>query len=182
MSLDLTGKRLELLREAVPNVRNVALLVPLAYPQIKVREAHIAAGPLGMQISVLRLRNPNTFADTFSDITPSRYEGLLVFSDPFTFSIRKAIVSLAATSRVPAMYEAREFVDVGGLISYGPNIPAPCIVVRRGTLTRSSRAPSPLISRSSTKFELVVNLLKTAKALGLTIPQTLLLQADQVIE
>ena len=177
MSLDLTGKRL-----VVSNVRNIALLVPLAYPQIKVQEAHIAAGNLGMQISVLRLRNPNTFVDAFSDITPSRYEGRLVFSDPFTFVRRKTIMSLAATTRVPAIYEAREFVDVGGLISYGPNIPA---LYRRAAAyvdkILKGAKPGDLPVEQPTKFELVVNL-KTAKALGLTIPQTLLLQADQVIE
>jgi putative tryptophan/tyrosine transport system substrate-binding protein len=123
MSLDLTGKRLELLREAVSNLRNVALLVPLEYRQIKIEKAESAGRTLGMQISVLRLDRTN-FTDVFSAITPSRYEGLLVFSDPFTFAHRKTIVPLATTTRVPAIYEAREFVDVGGLISYGPNLPA----------------------------------------------------------
>jgi len=182
MSLDLTGKRLELLREAVPNARNVVLLVPLAYPQIKVQEAHIAAGPLGMQISVLRLRNPNTFADAFSEITPSRYDGLLVFSDPFTFSRRKAIVSLAATTRVAAIYEAREFVDVGGLMSYGPNLPA---LYRRaaGYVDKILKGAKPanLPVEQPTKFELVVNV-ETAKALGLSIPQSILVRADELIQ
>jgi putative ABC transport system substrate-binding protein len=182
MSLDLTGKRLELLREAVSNVRNVALLVPLSYPQIKVQEAHIAAGTLGMQISVFRLRNPNTFADAFSAITPSRYEGLLVFSDPFTFTRRKTIASLAATTRVPAIYEAREFVDVGGLISYGPNIPA---LYRRAAAyvdkILKGAKPGDLPVEQPTELELVINL-KAAQALGLTVPQSLLLRADHVIQ
>jgi putative ABC transport system substrate-binding protein len=182
MSLDLTGKRLELLRETVPDARNVALVVPLSYPQIKVQEAHIAAGTLGMEVSVLRLRNPNTFADAFSAITPSRYEGLLVFSDPFTFTRRKTIVSLAATTRVPAIYEAREFVDVGGLISYGPNILA---LYRRAAayvdkILRGAK-PGDLPVEQPTKFELVINL-KTAKALGLTIPQSILTRADEIIQ
>jgi putative ABC transport system substrate-binding protein len=182
MSLDLTGKRLELLREVVSNVRNVALLVPLAYPLIKVQEAHIAAGTHGMQINVVRLRNPSTFADAFSAITPSRYEGLLVFSDPFMFTRRTTIVSLAATTRVPAIYEAREFVDVGGLISYGPNIPA---LYRRAAVyvdkILKGAKPGDLPVEQPTKFELVINL-KTAETLGLTIPQSVLLRADQVIE
>jgi len=182
MSLDLTGKRLELLREAVSNVRNVALLVPLAYPRIKLQEAEIAARTLGMQISVLRLQHPSNLADAFSAITPSRYEGLLVFSDPFTFTHRETIVSLAATTRVPAIYEAREFVDVGGLISYGPNIPA---LYRRAAAyvdkILKGTKPAALPVEQPTESELVINT-KTAKALGLTIPPSVLLRADQVGE
>jgi ABC-type uncharacterized transport system substrate-binding protein len=182
MSLELTGKRLELIREIVPNVRHVALLVPLEYTQIKLQEAEMAARTLGMQISVLRLEDPNHVADVFGAITPSRYEALLVFSDPFTFANRKTIVSMAATTRVPAIYEAREFVDVGGLISYGPNIPA---MYRRAAAyvdkILKGTKPAALPIEQPTKFDLVINL-KTAKALGITVPHSLLLRADHVIQ
>jgi len=182
MSLDLTGKRLELLREAVSNVRKVALLVPLEYRQIKIQEAEIAARTLGMQISVLRLQQPNNFTDVFRAITPSRYDGLLVFSDPFTFVHRKTIVALATTTRVPAIYEARAFAEVGGLMAYGPDLAA---LWRRAVAyvdkILKGAKPADLPVEQPTKFELVINL-QTAKTLGLTIPQTFLQRADQVIE
>jgi putative ABC transport system substrate-binding protein len=120
--------------------------------------------------------------EAFKKVTRSRYDGLFVFSNPLTYSERREITRLAAASGVPAIYEVWEFVAAGGLASYGPNVSD---LYRRAVtyvdkILKGAR-PADLPVEQPTKFELVINL-KTAKALGLTIPQTLLLRADQVIE
>jgi putative ABC transport system substrate-binding protein len=181
-SLELTGKRLELLRDVVAHPRRVAVLVPVAYSRVKVEEAQIAARALRLEIEVLRMRDTDDLAAPFRSVTSSRYDGLLSYSDPFAFLHRKAIVDLVATTHVPAIYEAREFVDAGGLMSYGPSI---ADLHRRAAryvdkILKGARA-GDLPIEQPTKYELFINL-KTAKALGLTIPPSLLQRADQVIE
>jgi putative tryptophan/tyrosine transport system substrate-binding protein len=185
MSGDLAGKRLELLREIVPRLARLAVLVPSRNKTGFVserRQTEMAARTLGVQSDVLWVGERNDVYEAFKKATSSRYDGLFVFSNPFTYSERREIARLAAANGLPAIYETQGFVVAGGLISYGPNISA---LLRRAVAyvdkILKGAKPADLPVEQPTKFELVINL-KTAKALGLTIPQTLLLRADQIIE
>jgi ABC-type uncharacterized transport system substrate-binding protein len=185
MSGDLAGKRVELLREIVPSLARLAVLVPSPNRRgfaSERRQTEVAAQTLEVQSDVIWLRDRNDLYEAFKTVTPRRYDGLFVFSNPFTYSERREIARLAAANRVPAIYEARSFVAAGGLISYGPNVP---VLYRRAVVyvdrILKGAKPADLPVEQPTTFELVVNL-KTAKALGLTIPQSVLLRADQVIE
>jgi putative ABC transport system substrate-binding protein len=188
-SYDLVAKRLELLKTLVPNLSKVAFLqedVTLAeVPQLRARydeQATVAARALGIEVQTFVLHQAGEFAAAFSGITKNRDQGILVMATPFTFEYRREIVDLAAEHRIAAVYENHLFVERGGLMSYGVNIPE---MSRRGAvyldkILRGAK-PQDLPIEQPTKFELVINL-KTAKALGLTIPPSLLLRADQVIE
>ena len=181
----MAGKRTELLREMVPSLARLAVLVPSANATSFVserRETERSAQALGVQSDVIWTRDRNTLYEAFKKVTRSRYDGLFVFSNPFTYSERREIARLAAASGVPAMYEVWEFVAAGGLVSYGPN---GAVLYRRAVAyvdkILKGAKPADLPVEQPTKFELVINL-KTAKALGLTIPQSLLLRADKVIQ
>jgi putative ABC transport system substrate-binding protein len=184
MSGDLAGKRIELLREIVPKVTRLAVLVPSTpggfVPQRRATEK--AAEALGIQFEIMWVPERNKLAEAFRKVSRSRHDGLFVYSNPFTYSERAEIARLAAASGVPAIYETWEFVAAGGLVSYGPTVSA---LFRRAAdyvnrILKGAK-PADLPVEQPTTFELVINL-KTAKALGLTISQTLLLRADQVIE
>jgi len=184
---ELVPERLELLKEALPKVSRVAaLLHPGAFSARTTREmvqrTEVAARTLGVQLQLVEVRSPDELDRAFSTMTRDRASALIVFPSPMLFNERRRIVDLAAKHRLPAMSNAREFVELGGLIAYGASITD---LVRRSAthvdkILKGAR-PGDLPVEQPTKFELVINL-KTAKALGLTIPQTLLLQADQVIE
>jgi len=189
---ELGAKRLELLKEAAPKVRRVAVLWNPAYSERfspKFRfwssdwvEARAASQALGMTLQSVEIRGPDDFDTAFSAIARERAEALITFSDPLIVHHGRRIADLAAKSRLPAVYAYREVVDAGGLMSYGPNISD---LFRRaatyvGKILKGDK-PADLPMEQPTKFELVINL-KTAKALGLTIPPSLLLRADQVIE
>jgi ABC-type uncharacterized transport system substrate-binding protein len=188
-SYDLVPKRLELLKALVPKLSKVAFLqedVTLSeVPQLGARydqEAATAARTLGIELHIVIGHRAGEFAAAFRWITKNRDEGVLVMSTPFTFAHRREIVDLAAVHRIAAVYEFHLFVEQGGLMSYGVNIPE---MSRRGAvyvdrILRGAK-PGDLPIEQPTKFELVINM-KTAKALGLTIPQSLLLRADRVIE
>ena len=179
---DLMGKRLELLRETVHRLSRVAVMFQATNPGNAqyLRQAEIAARALGIQLQLLAVRKSDDFERVFSEARGAG--GLIQFDDVIFTSHRRQLVELAVKHQLPAMYGAREFVVAGGLISYGPDYPD---LYRRSAtyLDRIFRGakPADLPVEQPTKFELVINL-KTAKALGLTIPPSLLLRADQVTE
>jgi ABC-type uncharacterized transport system substrate-binding protein len=181
---DLAPKLVQLLKEAVPRLTRVAVLWNPANPSFAPTRHEIASTAQAMGVNLLSLEvgDPREFEGAFSQATRGRPDGLIVYTTPITYSHRAQIIEFAANNRLPTMYSAREFVDAGGLISYGPDLRD---LFRRaaGYVDRifKGAAPANLPIEQPTKFELVINL-KTAKTLGLTIPQSLLLRADQVIE
>lgn len=181
---DLQGKRLELLKKIAPNVSRVAILSNAAIPvaEIALQELRSAANALKVDVAPIEVSGPQDFAAAFATITNQRFDALLVFPDPLTFSSAHAIIDLVNKNAVATMFGAREFVDIGGLMSYGPNYPD---MYRRagvyvGRILKGAR-PADLPVEQPTKFEFVLNA-KTARALGVNIPQTLLATADDVIE
>jgi ABC-type uncharacterized transport system substrate-binding protein len=184
MSTELTGKRLQLLTEALPGISRVALLwnpasstIPLA-----VGKAQTVAKSLGLKPRIFEARKSSDFASALAAMTQQRAEALLTLPDAMLFSERSQLVDLTIKHRLSAMFPERDFVDAGGLMAYGPNI---ADNFRRAAAyvdkILKGAKPADLPVEQPTKFELIINL-KTAKALGLTIPQSLLLRADQVIE
>ena len=184
---ELIGKCLEQLKRAVPGVRRVAALwqpgaVGERTEKDMLKGADVAARALGVQLQFVEARGPEDFDRAFSDMTKARPGALTVLTSPMLFSERRRLVGLAATNRLPTVYTLREFVDAGGLMSYGPN--AADLYRRAATYVDKilkGAKPSDLPVEQPTKFELVINL-KTAKALGLTIPPSLLARADHVVE
>jgi ABC-type uncharacterized transport system substrate-binding protein len=184
---DLVGKGLEQLKEAVRGVSRVAVLwqpgvLGERTEQKMLKEAEVAARALGMRPQFVGARAPENFDRAFSDMTRARAEALTVLSTPMLASERRRLVALAAKHQLPAVYPLREFVDAGGLMAYGPN----AVDMYRGAARYVDRIlkgtkPGDLPVEQAVKFELVINL-KTAKALGLTIPPSVLARADQVIE
>jgi putative tryptophan/tyrosine transport system substrate-binding protein len=180
---DLAGKRLELLREAVPNLGRLAIMGNVGSPSavLEMIEVEAAARTLGIEIAKLEIRRAEDIAPAFQALT-GRVEGLFVIGDPLTFTNRAQINTLALSKRLPTVYPTREAVEAGGLMSYGANFPD---LFRRSAdyvdkiLRRKKPADIPV--EQPTKFDLVINL-TTAKALGLTIPRVLLGRADEVIE
>ncbi len=143
---------------------------------------NVAARSLGVQLQLLEARGPNEFDGAFAAMAKERVGALLVVADSMLIAHRKRLADLAVRSRLPAAYGDRETVEAGGLMSYGPNF---ADMYRRAATyvdkILKGAKPADLPVEQPTKFELVINL-KTAKALGLTIPQSLLLRADEVIE
>ena len=179
---DLAGKRLELLREIVPKLRRVAVLSHPATPSnpLQLKGAEGAARTLGMQLQPVPIRGPNDFDSAFEAMRGA--DGLLPLETAFFMTHRARLVGLAARSRLPAIYGFREFSEAGGLMSYGADLPDQ---YRRAATyvdkILKGAKPADLPVEQPTKFEFVINS-RTAKALGLTIPPSLLLRADQVIE
>jgi putative ABC transport system substrate-binding protein len=175
-------KWIDLGREIVPGVSRIAVLLHREDGGPQLRALEPAARQLGVQVVVLRLQRPEEIAAAFESARQARAEVIVPLSSPVLAAHRQTIVTLASRYRLPAVYEHRLFVNAGGLLSYGPNFAA--IFYRAATyvdkVLRGAR-PAELPIEQPTKFELVINL-KTAKALGLTIPPSLLLRADQVIE
>jgi putative ABC transport system substrate-binding protein len=176
-------KRLDLLSELVPQARVIALLVnpnnPNAEPAI--RDA-LEAARAKVQLAILKASTASEIDAAFATLAQLQAGALVVAADPFLTSRRDQIVTLASRHAVPAIYAWREFAASGGLISYGPSLAAAFHLV--GTYTGKilkGAKPADLPVQQPTKFELVINL-KTAQALGLTVPQTLLARADEVIE
>jgi putative ABC transport system substrate-binding protein len=181
---DWSTKPLQLLTEAIPGATRVGILWnptnPAHIPGFK--QVERAAAALRVQIQSLEVRTAGDLDGAFSTVTRDRPDALAVFDDPITFVNRQRIVDFAARTRLPAAYAFRWYVDVGGLMAFSPNLAD--LFRRSGTyidkILRGAR-PADLPVEQPTKFEFVINL-KTAKALGLTIPQSVLLRADQVIE
>jgi putative ABC transport system substrate-binding protein len=183
---ELIGKRLELLTQAVPGVSRVAVLwQPGAFgdraDKDRLKEAEVAAGALGVWLHFVEARGPGDFDRAFSDMTRARAGALTVLPSGMFIGERRRLVDLAAKHRLPAVYQSRESVDAGGLMSYGPNFSD--LFRRAATYVDKilkGAKPGDLPVEQPTKFELVINM-KTAKALGLTIPQSVLWRADEVI-
>jgi putative ABC transport system substrate-binding protein len=180
---DLAGKRLELLREVVPGLRQLAIIANVGYPGavLEMSEVRAAARTLGLEVAPLEIRRAEDIAPAFETLR-GRAEALFVVADPLINTNQIGINTLALGARLPTMSGFREYVDTGGLMSYGANIPgmwrATAVYVDK--ILRGTK-PADLPVEQPTKFDLVFNL-KTAKALGLTIPPTLLARADEVIE
>ncbi len=184
---ELVGKRLELLTQAVPGVSRVAVLwqpggLGERTEKDMLKGAEVAARALGVRLQFVEARGPADFDRAFSDMTRARAGALTVLASTMFFSERRRLVDLAAKNRLPAVYPWREYVDAGGLMSYGPNI---ADLFRRAATyvdkILKGAKPADLPVEQPTKFELVINL-KTAKALGLTIPPSVLGRADEVIQ
>ena len=177
-------KRFELLSELVPQARMIAWLAnPKASTyEDMIKELQDAAGAKGVELSVLKASNEGEIDAAFAYLVQQQAGALLVDADPYFNSRREQLVALASHYAVPVMHEWRESVVVGGLISYGTSIPGVHrqVGVYVGRVLAGEK-PADLPVQQPTRFELVINL-KTARELGLTIPQTLLLRADEVIE
>jgi len=179
---DFAGKRLELLRTIVPNLKRVAVLWHPDNPTnpIQLKGAQAAAGVLGMQLEPVSIQGPNDIDSAGKAVHGTG--GLLFLESPLFITYRARLAELAARHRLPAIYSQREYVEVGGLMSYGTNFPD---LYRRAAwyvdkILKGAK-PADLPVEQPTKFDFVINL-RTAKALGLTIPPSLLLRVDQVIE
>ncbi|MGQ0579766.1 MAG: ABC transporter substrate-binding protein [Betaproteobacteria bacterium] len=183
MLAELSAKRLQLLKEAIPRIARVAVLwnPDTPYHSKAVEDLRAAAPSLSIQLSFVSVRTPEEIGPAFSAVGRAHAQALYVLEAPLFFTHRTTLLKLASKARLPTMCGQRHYVDEGGLMSYGANI---------GNLFRRSAGyvdkilkgtkPSDLPVEQPTKFELVVNL-KTAKAIGITIPQSILLQADTVI-
>jgi putative ABC transport system substrate-binding protein len=184
---ELVAKRLQLFRDAVPGFsRLAALWHPGAYGEGTMasilKETEIATARSGVQLQLVEASGPNDFDNAFSAMTSGHADALIVLPSPMLFAEYRRIVQLAAENRLPAMYQAREFVDAGGLMSYGSNL---ADQARRAATyvdkILKGAKPADLPVEQPTKFELLINL-KTARELGLTIPREFLLLADEVVE
>ena len=181
---EIFGKDLELLKEVVPRVRRVAVLSNPASPArpLTISNVKDAARSLGLQLQLLEARGPRDFDGAFAAMAKERVGALLVVTDPAFIPHRARLVDLAVKNRLPSIFTQREDAEAGGLMSYGPRLSD---LHRRGATyvdkILKGAKPADLPVEEPTKFELVINL-KTAKALGLTIPPSLLQRADQVIE
>jgi putative ABC transport system substrate-binding protein len=181
---EFSSKWLELLKEAVPNVSRVAVLWNPVNPASShyVTVLRDAAEKLGVMLQPQAVSDPDQFNGAFATIVAKRAQALIMVVDPLTVRYRERLVELAMRDRLPTMYGFREFVDAGGLIAYGVNVPHLC---RRAAVyvdkIIKGVTPAELPVEQPTRFELVINL-KTAKALDLEIPPMLLARADEVIE
>jgi putative ABC transport system substrate-binding protein len=181
---EIAGKQLQLLKELVPAAARVVVLTNpsnnshAAY----IRELTAAARSLGAKLQIVEARSPEQLDNAFVAMTRERGQALLVLSDSMFLGQRRRIVSLAAANRLPAIYYQREFIDAGGLVSYGASLSD---MFRRAAADvdkiLKGAKPGDLPIEQPTKFELAINL-KTAKSLGLAVPQTLLLRADEAIQ
>jgi putative ABC transport system substrate-binding protein len=184
MMVELSAKRLALLKEAFPQVKKATILWNPARPDNtpEVKAMQDAAQALGMQLESQPVRTKAELADALDMLAVSKTEAILNAGDPLLGTEARVIIDQAAKLRLPALYETREFVDRGGLMSFGPSLPS---MHRRAAdyvnKILHGASPADLPIELPSRFEFVVNL-KTAKALGFTIPQALLLRADDVIQ
>ena len=181
---DLAGKQFQLLKEVVPKVSRVALLTNPANPASApfLREAEAATRALGVRLQTLETRNPQEIDSAFAAMTSERAGALLILPDVIFLSQRRQIAELATKRRLPSVYGVGEYAEAGGLMAYGANH---IDLVRRAATyvdkILKGAKPADLPVAQPTKFDLVINL-RTAKAIGLTIPPSLLQRADQIID
>jgi putative tryptophan/tyrosine transport system substrate-binding protein len=180
---EFAGKRIEVFKEAVPAIARIAVLGTInPLSQLHWPETQTAAAQLGLEARLFTVQDPVELSAAFESIAQHNVNGVVVLPDLRFISVRQTIVALAAKHRLPALYEDREYVQDGGLISYGPNVAK---MVRRSAAfvdkILKGAKPGDLPIEAPTEYELVINL-KTAKTLGLTIPEKLLIVADEVIE
>jgi ABC-type uncharacterized transport system substrate-binding protein len=180
---DTGGKKLELLREVVPSLRRLAILANVGNPAVvlDMGEAQAAASKLGLEVTTSEIRRAEDIAPAF-DALKGRADALYVCTDPLVNTHRIRVNTLALAARLPTIHGLREYVEAGGLMSYGPNLPD--LMRRAGDyvdkIMRGAK-PGDIPVEQPTKFDLVINL-TTAKALGIDVPPTLLARADEVIE
>jgi putative ABC transport system substrate-binding protein len=181
---ELSGKRLQLLKEIVPGISAVAVISNVANPQsqIELREMQVAAQTLDLRLQPIQISAESSLENAFEKLSKESIQALIVLTDAILYSQRSRIVALAAEKRLPAMYFFREFVQEGGLMSYAPS---DSDLFRRAATyvdkVLKGTKPADLPVEQPIKFELIINL-KTANALGLAVPPTLLARADAVIE
>ena len=184
MAPDLGGKRLELLKEVLPRLARVAVLWNAAnpYSALVFKETQAAGRTLGIAVQSLEVRVPDDFDGALEAARRQRPDALITVEDPLTVSQRKRIADFAAGQQLPSLHGVREFATAGGLMSYGASL-ADLFRRAAGYVDKILRGakPADLPVQQPSKFELVINL-KTAKALGLSVPNTLLVAADEVIE
>ncbi len=187
MTPDVSGKRLQLLKEAVPKASRVAVLWNPAYldkdlEETQWQENRAAARALGLSLQSQPVRTTGDLDRAFASMARERANALVVLTDPLTLTHRDLIVTGAAKHRLPAMYEVRQYVDAGGLMAYGASL---FELNRRAAIfvdkILKGAKPADLPVEQPTRFELVINM-KTAKALGISFPQTILIRADHLIE
>jgi putative tryptophan/tyrosine transport system substrate-binding protein len=178
---ELSGKQLELLREAMPGVARVAVLWDPTSAPFPLRALEVAAQALGVTLHILEVRSPDEFVGAFATMTRGHAEALIVLSSPLYYYQHARLVDLAVQHRLPVMATFREFAQAGALITYGPNLEemARHAATYVGRILKGA-TPAELLIERPARFELVVNL-KTAEALGLTVPPVILLQAHEVI-
>ena len=181
---DLSGKRLELLKEIIPGLSTVAVMLNVRNPQsqIELKEMEVAARLLAVQLHAIEISDATSLEQALSGFSANSAPGLIVLTDPILYSQRNRIVEFAALNRLPAMYFFRDFVEAGGLVSYGPNDQD---LFRRSAMyvdrVLKGAKPGDLPIQQPTRFDLAINL-RTAKALGIDIPPMLIARADEVIE
>jgi len=181
---EIAGKQVDLLRETAPKASRVAVLLNPrndSHPAFA-REAKAAAGRLGAQVQIVQVRSPDQLDAAFATMNRERGTALLVLTDAMFLGQGRRIAELAARSGMPALYSQREFVDVGGLVSYGPSLVdmSRRAAVQVDKILRGARV-GELPVEQPTKFELVINL-RTARALGLAVPQSVVVRADEIVE
>ncbi len=180
----LAGKRLELLKETLPKLSRIAVLWdPKARGSTQQwKESQLPAREMGLQLQSMEVSSADKYEDAFKEATKVRSAALAVTQNPLATSNRKLVTDLATKNRLPAIYPRGDFVDSGGLMSYGPDLAEPQrrVAVYVDKILKGTK-PADLPVEQPTKFELVINL-KTAKALGLTIPPLVLMRAEKVIK
>jgi putative ABC transport system substrate-binding protein len=183
VSSELYGKRLELLKEVIPRLSRVAVLWNPDFPAAPVnfKEMETAAKPFGLHLQSMEAQRPGDFASAFKTATAKHAQAVITLRNPLIVSERKRIVDLAIKSRLPVIYDDRDFVEAGGLMSYGTNL----VDLYRRAATYVDKIlkgakPADLPVEQPTKFELIINL-KAAQQIGLTIPPNVLARADRVI-
>ena len=181
---DLETKRIGLLRELIPSLRNMAILEEKNHPEARFRsqQVELAAGNLGLPIRVASTADARDFDAVFASFKREGIGALLVGSSIYFANMREQLVAAASAHKIPTMYELRQFAEGGGLMSYGADIPEAYrqVGVYVGKILKGAK-PADLPVHQPTKFELVINL-RTVKALELEVPPTLLARADEVIE
>jgi putative ABC transport system substrate-binding protein len=183
LNIDLIGERIELFHEIAPALRRIAILGNISVPDTAAEIKALAevARSIGLDVAVLEIQRKEDIATAFANLK-DRSDALFVVGDPLTFSNRAEIIASAEAEKLPATYANRDFVVAGGLMSYGPNFPD--LFRRTAALVDKvlrGAKPADIPVEQPTRIDLVLNL-RTAKALGLTVPQTLLVAADKVIE
>jgi putative ABC transport system substrate-binding protein len=183
LAQELSGKRLELLKEAVPGLSRVAVLWNAANPDKAhdLEEIQVAAGALRLQLQSLEVRSPDDFGSAFRATNSKRVGAIFTLTDALTITHQSRILDLATKRGLPTLFQTRDFVDAGGLMCYGPN---DADLYRRAATyvdkILKGAKPGELPVEQPTRFELVINL-KTAKKIGVTIPPEVLMRADKVI-
>ena len=182
MAIELAAKRLEILHQILPRATRIAMLVTPSSNAEVIRVAHEAASAIGAQIEVLNVSTIQDIEAAFANIVEAKIDALMVPTNPFFTNSRAQLVTLAERYNMPTVYYDRPYTEAGGLVSYGASLSeqARQVGVYTGRVLNGEK-PSDLPVQQATKLELVINL-RTAKSLGLTIPETLLATADEVIQ